>query len=51
MTKNSFIAEVTFKERFDNIKELTDEINRNYVTYCFKGNTFRKKIDYFNDDI
>ena len=33
------------KERFDERKELTDEINQNNLTYYFKGNTARKRFD------
>ena len=32
------------KETFDEIKELTDEINQNDLTYYFKGNTFKKDL-------
>ena len=39
------------KERFDEKKELTDEINYDYLTHYFKGNTARKKIDDFNNGI
>ena len=37
------------KERFDQIKELTDEINHDYLTYYFKGNIARKRFDDFNN--
>ena len=36
------IFEELVKERFDEIKELTDEINQNDLTYHFKSNTSRK---------
>ena len=36
------IFEELVKERFDQIKELTDEINQNDLTYNFKCNTSRK---------
>ena len=36
------IFEELVKGRFDEIKELTDEINQNDLTYYFKGNTARK---------
>ena len=39
------------KERFDEIKELTDELNQNDLIYYFKGNTFRKRFDDFNNGI
>ena len=39
------------KERFDEIKELNDEINENDLTYYFKGNTARKRFDDFNNSI
>ena len=32
------------KETFDEIKELTDEINENDLTNYFKGNTFKKDL-------
>ena len=37
------------KERFDQIKELTDEINHDYLTYYFKGNIAGKRFDDFNN--
>ena len=33
---------------FDEIEELTDEINQNDLTYYFKDNTARKRFDDFN---
>ena len=39
------------KERFDVIKELTDEINRTDLIYYFKSNTFRKRFDDSNNGI
>ena len=39
------------KQRFDEIKELTNEINQNDLMYYFKGNTFRKRTDDFNSGI
>ena len=39
------------KERFDEIKELTNEINRNDLIYYFKGNTDRKRFDDLNNGI
>ena len=39
------------KERFDEIKELTDEINQNDLIYYFKSNTSRKRFDDFNNCI
>ena len=45
------IFEELVKERFDEIKELTHEINQNDLIYYFKGNTARKKFDDFNNGI
>ena len=45
------IFEELVKERFDEIKGLTDEINQNDLTYYFKGNTFRKRFDEFNNGV
>ena len=45
------IFEKIVKERFDEIKELTNEINQNDLIYYFKGNTFRKRCDDFNNGI
>ena len=44
------IFEKLVKERFDEIKELTDEVNHDYLTY-FKGNTARKRFNDFNNGI
>ena len=43
------IFEELIKERFDEIKELTDEIDQNDFIYYFKGNSFRKRFDDFNN--
>ena len=48
---NKEICEELVKERFDEIKKLTDEINHNDLIYYFKGNTSRKKFDDFNNGI
>ena len=37
------IFEELIKKRLDELEELTDEINQNYLTYYFKDNSFRKK--------
>ena len=37
------------KEKFDGIRELTDEIDHNYLTYYFKGDTAKKRSDDFNN--
>ena len=37
------------RERFDIIKELTDEINHDILTFHFKGNTDSKRFDDFNN--
>ena len=42
------IFEELVKENFDEIKELTDEINENDLIYNFKGNTARKRFDDFH---
>ena len=49
--KNNYkeIFEELVKERFDEIKELTDE--KNHDNYYFKGNTAKKRFDDFNNDI
>ena len=39
------------QERFDKIKELTDEIDHDDLTYCFTGNTARKRFEDFNNSI
>ena len=39
------------KERFREIKELTNEINHNDLTYYFKANIARKRFNDLNNDI
>ena len=39
------------KERFDEIKKLTNQINHNNLIYHFKGNAARKGSDDFNNDM
>ena len=38
------MSEKIVKEKFDEMTELTDEINQNHLAYYFKGNTFRKDL-------
>ena len=45
------IFEELVKERFDETKELTDEINQNDLKCYFKGNTFRKGFDDLNNGV
>ena len=45
------IFEELLKERFGEIKELTDEVKQNDLTYYFKGNTARKRFHNFNNSI
>ena len=45
------IFEQLVKERFDEIKELTNEINQNDLINYFKGNAARKTFDDFNNGI
>ena len=45
------IFEELVKGRFDEIEELTNEINQNDLIYYFKGNTARKRFDDFNNGI
>ena len=45
------IFEELVKERFDEMKELSDEINQNDLIYHFKGNTARKRFYGFNNAI
>ena len=45
------ISEKLLKERFDEITELTDEINKNDLKYYFKGNILRKRFDDFSNCI
>ena len=39
------------KERFDEIKELTDEINHDCLTYYFRGDTAKKRLNDVNNDV
>ena len=48
---NKEMCEELVKERFDEIKKLTDEINQNDLTYYFKGNNARKRFDDFKNSI
>ena len=43
------VFEGLVKERFDEIKQLTHEINQNYLIYYFKSNTSSKRFDGFNN--
>ena len=43
------IYEQLVQEKFDEMQELTDEINQNDLTYYFQGNTFRKRSKDFDD--
>ena len=43
------VFEKLVRERFDIIKELTDEINHDILTFHFKGNTDSKRFDDFNN--
>ena len=43
------VFEGLVKERFDEIKSLTHEINQNYLIYYFKSNTSSKRFDGFNN--
>ena len=45
------IIEELVQERFDEIKELTVEVNHNGLIYYFKGNTARKTFDDSNNGI
>ena len=38
-------------QRFDEIKELTDEINQNDLTNSLKDSTFSKRFNYFINGI
>ena len=42
------IIQELVKEIIYRTKELIDEINQNDLKYCFKCNTSRKRLDYFN---
>ena len=39
------------KEKFDEMWELINEINHDYLTYYFKGDTAKKRFDDFNNGI
>ena len=39
------------KEKFGEIRELTNEINHDYLTYYFKSDTAKKRFDDFNNGI
>ena len=43
------IFEELVKEGFDEIKELTDEINHNDLIYYLKSNSARTRFDDYND--
>ena len=43
------IFEELVKEGFDEIKELTDEINHNDLIYYLKGNSARTRFDDYNN--
>ena len=45
------ILDQIVKEKIDNIRELTDEINDHYLRYYFIGDTARKSFDDFNNGI
>ena len=45
--KNAKILENLFKERFDEVIELTNETNFDDLIYYFKGNSSRKRSDDF----
>ena len=45
------IFEKLAKERFDEIKELTNEISHDDLMYYFKGNTATKRFNDFNNGI
>ena len=45
------VFEELVKEKFDEIKELTNEINQNELIYYFKGNTARRRFSDFNNGI
>ena len=40
-----------YKEIFDEIKDLTYEINDDYLTYYFEDDTAKKKFDDFNNGV
>ena len=39
------------EEKFDEIRELTVETDHNYLAYCFKGDTTKKRFDDYDDGI
>ena len=45
------IFDKTVKEKFDGIRDLNDEIDHNYLTYYFKGDTAKKRFDDFNSGV
>ena len=45
------ILELLAKERFYEIKDLTDEINHDYLTHYFTNNTAREWFHDFNNGI
>ena len=45
------IFQSLFKERLDEIIELTDETNFDRLIYYFKGDCSRKKFDSFKNEI
>ena len=45
------VFEKLVKEIFDEIKELTNEINQNDLIYYFKSHASRKRFDDFNNGI
>ena len=47
--KNMF--EKLAKEKFDEIKELTYEIDNDYLTFYLKNDTAKKRFDDFNNGI
>ena len=51
--KNNYkeIFEGLVKKGFNEIKELTDDINQNDLIYYFKSNTARKRLNDFNNGI
>ena len=45
------IFDETVKEKCDEIRAITDEINHDYLTYCFKEDTAKKRFHDFNNGI
>ena len=39
------------QEKIDEVRELTNEINHDYLTYYFKGDTAKKRFYDFNNGI